>query len=47
MKSTIASHPDRAAIEAALARKVPYRKIGKRYGLTIDALFRYKRPDAS
>src|SRR5260370_17665077 len=43
MKSTIASHPDRAAIEAGLARRVPYRKIGKRYGVTIDALFRYKR----
>src|SRR5271154_1048040 len=43
MKSTITSHPDRPAIEAALARRVPLRKIGKRHGVTIDALFRYKR----
>jgi hypothetical protein len=43
MKSTITSHPDRPAIEQGLARKVAYRKLAKRYGVTIDALFRYKR----
>jgi hypothetical protein len=43
MKSTIASHPDRPAIEAGLARRVALRKLSKRYGVTIDALFRYKR----
>jgi hypothetical protein len=43
MKSKIDQHPDRPAIEAALARRVALRKIGKRYGLTIDCLFRHKR----
>jgi hypothetical protein len=43
MKSKINQHPDRSAIEAALARRVALRKIGKRYGLTIDCLFRHKR----
>jgi hypothetical protein len=43
VKSTIDKHADRPAIEAALARKVPLRKIGRRYGVTIDALFRFKR----
>jgi hypothetical protein len=43
MKSTIASHPDRPAIEAGLARRVALRKLAKRYGVTIDALHRYKK----
>jgi hypothetical protein len=43
MKSKVDQHPDRPAIEAALARRVALRKIGKRYGLTIDSLFRHKR----
>src|SRR5260370_20223960 len=43
MKSKIDQHADRPAIEQALARRVALRKIGKRYGLTIDCLFRHKR----
>jgi len=43
MKSTIASHPDRPAIEAGLARRVALRKLSKRFGVTIDALHRYKK----
>jgi hypothetical protein len=43
MKSTIASHPDRSAIEAGLARRVALRKLSKRFGVTIDALHRYKK----
>ena len=43
VRSKIETHQDRPAIEAALARRVPLRKIGKRYGLTIDALHRYKK----
>jgi hypothetical protein len=43
MKSTIASHPDRPAIEAGLARRVALRKLAKRFGVTIDALHRYKK----
>ena len=43
MKSTIASHPDRPAIETGLARRVALRKLSKRFGVTIDALHRYKK----
>ena len=43
MKSTINSHPDRSAIESGLARRVPLRKLGRRYGVSIDALHRFKR----
>jgi len=43
MKSTIALHPDRSAIEAGLARRVALRKLAKRFGVTIDALHRYKK----
>jgi hypothetical protein len=43
MKSTIASHPDRPAIEAGLARRVALRKLAQRHGVTIDALHRYKK----
>ncbi len=43
MKSTIDRHPDRPAIEAGLARRVALRKLAKRFGVSIDALFRHKR----
>jgi hypothetical protein len=43
MKSTIEKHPDRPAIESGLARRVALRKLGKRHGVSIDALFRHKR----
>lgn len=43
MRSTILSHPDRSAIEAGLARRVALRKLAKRFGVTIDALHRYKK----
>ena len=42
-RSTIDRHPDRAAIEAGLARSVPLRKLGKRYGVSIDALYRHRK----
>lgn len=38
MRSKIEKHPDRAAIEQALARRVPLRKMEKRFGVTISAL---------
>jgi hypothetical protein len=43
MRSKIANHPDRSAIESGLARRVPLRKLGKRFGVSIDALHRYKK----
>jgi hypothetical protein len=41
--NTIERHPERAAIEAALARAVPLRKISKRYGVSIDAACRHRQ----
>lgn len=41
--STIAKHPDRPAIEAALARGVPLRRIAKRFGVSLDAAFRHRK----
>lgn len=38
----IADHPDRAAIEIGLANNVALRTLGKRYGLTITQLSRYR-----
>jgi hypothetical protein len=43
MKSTIDKHPDRPAIESGLARRVALRKLGKRFGVSIDALHRHKK----
>jgi hypothetical protein len=43
MKSTIDKHPDRPAIENGLARRVALRKLGKRFGVSIDALHRHKK----
>jgi len=43
MKSTIDKHPDRSAIESGLARRVALRKLGKRFGVSIDALHRHKK----
>jgi hypothetical protein len=43
MKSTIDRHPDRPAIESGLARRVALRKLGKRFGVSIDALHRHKK----
>jgi hypothetical protein len=36
-------HPKRAQIELALARKVPFRVLMRRYGLSKDTLSRHKR----
>jgi hypothetical protein len=41
--SSINRHPDRPAIEAGLARRVALRKLGKRFGVSIDALHRHKK----
>jgi hypothetical protein len=38
----VPKHPDRAAIEAALARGVPVRVLTKRYGIAKDALYRHR-----
>jgi AraC-like DNA-binding protein len=43
MKSTIASHPDKPAIESGLARRVALRKLARRFGVSIDALHRHKK----
>lgn len=43
MKSTIDKHPDRPAIESGLARRIALRKLGKRFGVSIDALHRHKK----
>jgi hypothetical protein len=40
--SSVTKHPDRAAIEMALARGTPVRHIAKRHGLSIHVLYRYK-----
>src|SRR4051812_19448923 len=42
-RSGVALHPECSAIQAALARNVPLRKLAKQYGLSIDALFRHRR----
>src|SRR3954471_6593681 len=42
-RSTITEHPERAAIEAALARGMALRKIAKRYGVSLDAAFRHRK----
>lgn len=42
-KSTVASHPERAAIEAALARGVPLRELSKKYGLHRNSLARHRK----
>jgi transposase-like protein len=41
--SVIGKHPERAAIELALARGVRTRKIAKRYGISIDSIYRYRK----
>src|SRR5215210_3638072 len=41
--STVEKHAERAAIEAALARNVPLRKIAKRYSVSLDAAFRHRK----
>jgi hypothetical protein len=41
-RSQIAHHKDRAAIETGLARAVPLRKLEKRYGVSLDSLYRYR-----
>jgi transposase-like protein len=41
--STVSQHPERAAIEAALARGMALRKIAKRYGVSLDAAFRHRK----
>jgi hypothetical protein len=38
---TICGHPDRASIELGLANKVPIRVLGKRYGVSSDAVHRH------
>lgn len=43
MKSTIANHPDRPAIECGLAKRIPLRRLARRYGVSIDALHRHKK----
>jgi hypothetical protein len=43
LKSTSDKHPDRPAIESGLARRVALRKLGKRFGVSIDALHRHKK----
>ncbi len=39
---TICTHPERAAIDAALIAGEPYRNIAERHGVSVGALFRYK-----
>src|SRR5947209_6470108 len=41
--STIDRHADRPAIEAALARAVPLRKLAAKYEVSIDALWRHRK----
>lgn len=41
-RNQIDRHPDRAAIETGLARAVPLRKLEKRYGVSLDSLYRYR-----
>ena len=40
--STILDHPERAAIEFALAKSVPIRQIAKKHGVSIHVLYRYR-----
>ncbi|MGO9684939.1 MAG: hypothetical protein ACLPTZ_20585 [Beijerinckiaceae bacterium] len=40
-RSVIAKHPERARIEYDLARGVPVRVVGKKYGLSKDACYRH------
>ena len=42
-RCTVCDHPDRASIELSLANKVPIRVIGKRYGISHDAVYRHGR----
>jgi hypothetical protein len=37
------NHPDRPAIESGLARRVALRKLGKRFGVSIDALHGHRK----
>ena len=39
----IDAHPERAAVEAGLARGTPLRKLERRYGVSMHALFRHKK----
>jgi hypothetical protein len=41
--STVIDHPDRARIEYDLARGVPVRALSKKYGLSIYALYRFRK----
>lgn len=40
---TICTHPERAAIDQALAHNEPYRQIAKHYGRSDSAVFRHQR----
>ena len=40
--SSVTKHPDRAAIEMALAKGTPVRHIAKRHNVSIHVLYRYK-----
>src|SRR3954453_13204732 len=41
--STVEQQRERAAVEAALARNVPLRKISKRFSVSLDAAFRHRK----
>ena len=41
--STIAKHPNRAAIEMALASNIPLQRLAERYDVSTSALHRYKK----
>lgn len=38
----VCAHPDRASVELGLANRVSLRALGKRYGLSIDAIHRHR-----
>jgi hypothetical protein len=41
-KSDVINHSDRAAIEYGLARGTPVRQLARKYGLSIDSLYRFR-----
>ena len=39
----VAKHPDRAAIEMALAKRTPFRKLSAKYGISVSSLQRHRQ----
>jgi len=42
-RCTVCTHPERAAIDAALLQRISYRTVAGKHGLSYSALFRHRR----